>query len=170
MVLTPVTRISSCRRCSCCNAWPRWYRAPGCTDSLLWRARAARQIKGPDRAKRARHRRLGLQLPRQDCARVSASAHESGVPAQTRIRYRYRRLHKRLWPLTDYRCHRRCPGHCQDPHAPGLAHPRTAPVLAAVPSGPTHLPRPAQPLSRWARSSCARASTQMHLEIGELGS
>ena len=45
---------------------------------------------------------------------------------------------------------------------------RTGTALPAVPSGLTHQPRPAQPLSRRARSSRARASAQMRPEIGGL--
>ncbi len=48
---------------------------------------------------------------------------------------------------------------------------RTGPALASAPNGLTHQPGPVQPLSRRAcRSSCARASAQMRLEIGEPGS
>src|SRR4051812_26816577 len=108
------------------------------SDSLPWCARAARQITGSDRSERAAQRQSGLRSPRPDLAHL-AGAHELGLPAQARIRYRYRTLPK-LWPaLEDHRRDRRPRGDYQDPHPSALTRPRTAQITGAasrsVPSG-----------------------------------
>jgi len=71
----------------------------------------------------------------------SARAHELRAAAQARIRDRHRTV-PALWrALEDYRRHRRSSGDCPDPHAPGLARARTAPIAGvatrSVPSGLT---------------------------------
>ena len=107
------------------------------SDSLPWRARTPRQVACCDRSQSSRSRQPSTQSPRT-CAGL-ASAHELGVPAETRIRYRYRTLPKLWRPPEDHRRDRRSRADCQDPHPPALTRPRTAQVTGAasrsVPSG-----------------------------------
>jgi len=109
------------------------------SDSLPWRARSPRQLKGPDRSERAAQRPSGLRSPRPDPTRLSAAAHELGVLAQTGIRSRCRTLHK-LWRAPeDHRRDGRSRGDYQDPHPSAPAGARTAQITGAacrsVPSG-----------------------------------
>ena len=78
-----------------------------------------------------------------DPTRLGAGAHELGVPAQARVRYRYATLLKLWRPPEDHRRDRRPRADYQDPHPPAPAGARTAQITGAasrsVPSGPSGL-------------------------------